>query len=105
METRNFPSLRVPPTHLRLMRNPRTCAPTNGVQQYILPPQSFPRESAGGKSLKAKLEMTITREFPGYWRLFRTLHVSRYDARLAEERIWHARLTFTFDRFWFATLK
>ena len=96
METRK---LHVPPTHLRLMRHPRTCAPTNGVQQYILPPQSFLRESAGGKSLKAKLKMTITREFHGYWWL------SRYDARLAEERIWHARLTLTFDRFWFATLK
>ena len=36
----------------------------------------------------AQIEAQIDhpREFPGYWWLFRMQHVSRYGARLAEER-------------------
>ena len=37
-------------------------------------------------TLKTKQKSTISREFPGYWGLFRTQHLSRYSARLIEER-------------------
>ena len=35
--------------------------------------------------LKAKLKMTIPREFPGYWWLFRWQHLLCYGARLVAE--------------------
>ena len=51
-----------------------------------------------------KAQKHHSREFPGYWWLFRTQHLSRYSARLAEER--RRRWTILiFDRFRFATLK
>ena len=37
-------------------------------------------------TLKTKFEMHTAREFPGYWWLFRMQHLSRYSARLVEER-------------------
>ena len=35
--------------------------------------------------LKAKLKLTILREFYDYWWQFQTLHVSYYNDRLVEE--------------------
>ena len=37
-------------------------------------------------TLKAKLKLTIPREFRDYWWLFLMLHVSHYGARLGKER-------------------
>ena len=37
-------------------------------------------------TLNTKLKMHTPRKFPGYWWLFRTQHLSRYSARLVEER-------------------
>ena len=91
---------------------PRTCgwcvirarAPTNGVQQLThSAPTIEKRWSYVAVTLKTKRKSTIPREFPGYWWLFRTQHLSRYSARLAEER---RRWTILiFDCFRFATLK
>ena len=50
-----------------------------------------------------KCKMHTPRKFPGYWWLFWTQNLSRYSARLAEERRRWAILIF--DRFRFATLK
>ena len=53
-------------------------------------------------TLNTKFETHTPGEFPGYWWLFRTQHLLRNGARLAEERIWTILI---FDRFRFATLK
>ena len=70
------------------------CALMNGVQQPVRSASSvFPARnrkwyiSPGYAQFKAKLKLTIPRQFCDYWWLFWTLHVSCYGARLAEERM------------------
>ena len=63
-------------------------APTNGVQQLIHSAFSvFPsRKKSVAVMLKTKLKRTIFRQFPGYWWSFWMQHLSRFGARLFEER-------------------
>ena len=66
----------------------------------IVPPEK--RWSYVAVTLNTKCEMHNPREFPSYWWLFQMQHLSRYSARLAEERRWTILI---FNRFRFATLK
>ena len=93
-----------PPTHLRLMRHPRTCTDkwrptaTLGLLSFTIEK----RWSYVTVTLKTKCKSTTPRDLPGYWRQFRTQHLSRYSARLVEESLDYCRI---FDLFRFATLK
>ena len=66
----------------------RACWQMASNSQYTLLPQSSLQESASDKfqlCSKQSLKRTIPKEFCDHWWLFRTLHVSRYSARLVEE--------------------
>ena len=91
----NYFCYAVLPTHLWLMRHPRTCAPTNMVSnsQYALPLQFFPQESAGGKSQLPSPEnfMTIVGCFERC-----TYHVTALGLLKKKER--------KKERFWLSTV-
>ena len=81
------PFYAVPPTHLQLMRHSSIGAPTNGVQQLVhSAPMIEKCLSYVTVALKTKFEMHNPREFPGYWWLFLTQHLSHYGAGLVDER-------------------
>ena len=59
----------------------------NGIQQLIYSAPTIEKcRSYVADTLKTKRKSTTSKEFPCYWWLFLTQHLSRYSARLVEER-------------------
>ena len=72
--------------HLRLMRHLRTYTDEWHPTANTLCPTIEKHLRYVTVMLKTKHKSTTPREFPGYWWLFQTQHLTRYSARLVEER-------------------